>query len=351
MTNIALPNVSSYQDRHGKTRYRYRKRGQRTVHLPGLPGSPEFMEAYQAALQRAPAPARTIGERKALPKSLGAAIVAYKASAGFQSLAPSTRRQKTQILERFRKGWGDQPIAALKTADIEGMMARLADKPGAANIRLKVLRAMLSYAEGKLIPKGSNPASGVKLIKTRTEGFRQWTEAEIAQFLEHHGPGTTPRLALSLLLYTVQRKSDVVRMGRQMMGPNGLTFRQQKTGTELTLPILPALRLELERVKGQMTFLQTAYGKPFTAAGFGMRFQRWVKEAGLEGLSSHGLRKAGATRLAESGATHKQLQAWTGIKDWGTLEIYVGKANQQRLALESAEGLERNETRASVGEP
>jgi integrase len=352
MTNIALPNVSAYQDRHGKTRYRFRRRGYRTVHLPGLPGSPEFMEAYAAALQGGLRTVEPIGARKVIPRTLSACIVAYYGSAGFQGLRETTRRQKRMVLERMRPAWGDKPIAHLSRANIQDMMNRLALQPGAANIRLKVLRAMLAHAEDiGLIPKGSNPAAGVKLIKSKTEGFRQWSEGEIDQFLEHHKPGSKPRLALMLLLYTCQRRSDVVRMGRQMVSSGTINFRQQKTGTELTLPILPALADELERVKGQMTFLQTDYGKPFTSAGFGMRFRAWCREANLNGLSPHGLRKAGATRLAEHGASHKELQAWTGIKDFATLEIYIRKSDQRRLAEGAKEGLARNEKRATVGEP
>lgn len=45
----ALPNVSSYRDRHGKLRWRYRK-GQACVQLPGAPGEVRFQEALERAL-------------------------------------------------------------------------------------------------------------------------------------------------------------------------------------------------------------------------------------------------------------------------------------------------------------
>ena len=41
-----------------------------------------------------------------------------------------------------------------------------------------------------------------------------WTDAEIAEYEARHPIGSKARLALALLLYTGQRRSDVVTMGR-----------------------------------------------------------------------------------------------------------------------------------------
>lgn len=43
------PGVGSYRDRHGKTRWRYRK-GNLSVQLPGSPGDPEFGIAVEEAM-------------------------------------------------------------------------------------------------------------------------------------------------------------------------------------------------------------------------------------------------------------------------------------------------------------
>lgn len=53
MTRIKLRYVDRFIDRHGHVRHYFRRRlGPRTL-LPGLPGSTEFMQAYQAALDGA----------------------------------------------------------------------------------------------------------------------------------------------------------------------------------------------------------------------------------------------------------------------------------------------------------
>ena len=44
--NLRLPFLKKYRDRHGKLRFYHRPTG---TPLPGKPGSPEFMAAYQTA--------------------------------------------------------------------------------------------------------------------------------------------------------------------------------------------------------------------------------------------------------------------------------------------------------------
>jgi integrase len=92
----------------------------------------------------------------------------------------------------------------------------------------------------------SNPTQGVKRPRIKTEGFRTWTEADIAAFEAVHPVGTRARLALALLLYTAQRRSDVVRLGRQHVRDGVIQVRQQKTGVVLTIPVHPVLAAILE---------------------------------------------------------------------------------------------------------
>jgi integrase len=60
---------------------------------------------------------------------------------------------------------------------------------------------------------------------------------EILQFETKHPVGSRARLALALLLYTGQRRSDVVRMGRQHFRDGVLQVQQVKTGAELMIPV------------------------------------------------------------------------------------------------------------------
>lgn len=117
--------VHSWIDkRHGQARVRhfFRRRGCKQVALPGLPGSPEFESAYQAAIAGAAAPS-TIGKR-VRAGTLDALAIAYLNSAGFLTLAASTRRVYRNIVERIAAEHGSKPIGALNRQHIEAMLAR-----------------------------------------------------------------------------------------------------------------------------------------------------------------------------------------------------------------------------------
>ena len=42
--------TQAFTDRHGRPRFYFRRKGFARIRLPGLPWSPEFMAAYQAAM-------------------------------------------------------------------------------------------------------------------------------------------------------------------------------------------------------------------------------------------------------------------------------------------------------------
>ena len=77
-----------------------------------------------------------------------------------------------------------------------------------------------------------------------------------------------------------------------------------------------------------LTFLTTAFGKPFTAAGFGNWFREQCDDAGLANCSAHGLRKAAARRLAEAGCSAHEIGAITGHASLREIVRYTKAADQ-----------------------
>ena len=111
-----------------------------------------------------------------------------------------------------------------------------------------------------------------------------------------------------MLLYTGQRRGDVVKMGRQHVSNGILTIDQGKTdgGEEahLEIPMHPKLREIIDATpSGHLTFLVTHFGKSYTAPGFGNWFRELCNAAGCPDVSAHGLRKTAARRLAELGCS------------------------------------------------
>ena len=173
-------------------------------------------------------------------------------------------------------------------------------------------------------------------FKTGSTGFHTWTVEEVARYQERHKIGTRARLALDLLLYLGQRRSDIIRLGRQHARAGKITFTQFKGRNHkpkrLTLPILPVLQRTIDSSGcGDMTFLVNEFGRPFTDAGFGNWFRDRCIEAGVPGRA-HGLRKAGATIAANNGATAHQLMAIFGWETLKQAEVYTRAADQLRLA-------------------
>jgi integrase len=84
-----------------------------------------------------------------------------------------------------------------------------------------------------------DPTAGVTREKVKTTGYPTWSETEIARFEAAHMIGTKARLAFALLLYTGQRRGDVVRLGRQNIDGDLLIIDQSKTegGEEAHLEI------------------------------------------------------------------------------------------------------------------
>jgi integrase len=221
-------------------------------------------------------------------------------------------------------------IAVLAAVAIQAILPML----GHAAV-LKVLRVLLGYAVS-IDMIDSNPAISVKKYKGGGEGFHSWSEAEIVQFEERHPIGSRARLAMALLLYTAQRRGDVVGMGWQQLRGDTITLRQEKTDTPLAIPVHPELAMVLASTpRSNLTFLTTERGAPFTSAGFGNWFRDRCNEAGLPQCSAHGLRKAAATRLANAGCSSDQIRAITGHRSLSEVAHYTRSADQQRLARQA----------------
>jgi integrase len=245
---------------------------------------------------------------------------------------------------------------------IEVLRDRKLAFPEAANGRIKAIRAVFKWATRRKGPDGkplvlSNPARDISYLKSNNpSGYHTWTLQEVRQFEDRHPIGGKARLALALLLFTGQRRSDITRLGRQHVGDGKIAFTQFKGRNRkpkhLVLPILPALQDVIDASQcGELAFLMNDLGRPFTDAGFGNKFRSWCDQAGLQHCTAHGLRKAGATIAANNGATAHQLMAIFG---WDTLrmaEAYTRAADQRRLAEAAMHMLETREQSSTASRP
>jgi len=340
---INLPYIQRDRMRDGSWRYRFRRGATRKT-LPGKPNSPEFMAAYDALLNGTTPASNaplTLAETRGTVRWLIELYTRHMASAvKAGTMSPLTHKQRANILGRFALEHGHRDALHIPTRAIRIIINKGAAKPGATNNLLKSLRAMFKWAVDTGLCD-TDPTAGLRKIPTNSSGFIAWDATDLAKFQQTHPRGTTANLALMILIFTACRRSDLVKLGRQHIteidGLKCLSFTQAKGGNNerqrVTIPILPPLyRAITSPPAGEMTFLMSAQGKPFSTAGFGMRFKKWCLQAGLENRSAHGIRKAAGALLANAGCTQHEIMAIHGHADARTSDIYTRTADRLTLA-------------------
>jgi integrase len=104
-----------------------------------------------------------------------------------------------------------------------------------------------------------------------------------------------------------------------------------------------------------LAFLRNYYGKKFASGNaLGNWFKDRCVEAGIPHCSAHGLRKAGASLVAEEGASDMTLDAmfaWSQSGDNNQSRTYTRNASKLRLATEGFAILERVLARHGIISP
>jgi integrase len=321
--------VQAWVDHDGRAHHYFRRPGFPRVRLPGLPWSPSFMAEYEKAISGA----RTaIGAGRVKPGSVAAVIAEYKDSREFfGSKSAGTQRMRRGILDRFRAAYGDRPFALLPPEWIEALLD--SKPPHAARSWRATLRSLCQFGVKRRYLR-TDPTANIKQRAIKGDGFHTWTEDEISQFVRFHPLGTKPRLALALLLYTAQRRSDVVKMGRQHIRDGWLHVKQEKTDKPLAIPVHPELRAVLDATPSEhLTFLVTATGKPYGPNHFSETFREWCDAAGLpKRCTAHGLRKAACRRFAEAECSGPEIMSISGHATLKELVRYTKAADQAKMA-------------------
>lgn len=314
-------------------RYVYRRVNGQLVPLPNLPENhPAFLTAYAAAGE-----ART--KTRAQAGTIAALCEAYMRSGAYAKLAASTRAVWRRGISKISESRGKGLVADLRAEHLRRDVR--AFTAGASSMRLKMWRSLLSFAvaDGWI---SDNPSTGVKPSEGVAVPHRQWTLAEIEGYREHWPIGTPQRCAFEVIYWTGARCVDAVHIGWQKVDRDGwLTFTQTKTGGKASCPIntrLPrwcaSLAPDQQHLldclpKDGLQWIVTQTGKPRSVKGLSQWISASATAAGLPAdCTAHGLRKARAAALAESGATAHQIGAWTGHKSLAEIAHYTQGSDQ-----------------------
>jgi integrase len=331
------PHLQREETRHGQvTWYVRRGKGPRT-RIKAEYGSEDFWAEYRKALDGAPRPDLVKAH------TLVWALDRFRNSSAWAGLSNATRRQRENIYRMVIKTGGAALLSEVSTATIRAGRERRAERPHAANNFLKAMRGFFGWAVDVGLVR-ADPTKGVKLLvgKNDADGFHTWSQEELDRFKARWPLGSRQRLAFDLLLYTGLRRGDAVRVGKQHVRDGLIVLRtekhkREKAGEQVAIPILAPLAESLAATRtGDLTYLVTDAGQPWVKESFGNWFRDACRAASCPG-SAHGLRKAGATRASERGASERQLMAIFGWSTGKMAQHYTRTADRMRLARDAAE--------------
>lgn len=285
-----FPGVTRSTDRHGKVRFRFR-RGAVDTYLPGAYASAEFRIGYEAAVKGSKTPAI---RSNAAYGSLAWLIETYLRSPRYLDLSDGRRASLRGLLDFLRAEAGDLPFGRFASRHVEALMAKKAGPVAANNVK-KTLSLLFNFAiKHELADQKINPARHADRRKESADGFHTWTDAEIAKFLDHHGPGTKARRALMIFLCTGAARQDAAAMGKGNVKEGRISYRRGKTGVEADLPILPDLAAELAHVPP----FRSAVSDPHAGPRLQARNPRQLVQGSMRG---GGPRPLHGARAAQSG--------------------------------------------------
>lgn len=339
MNRTLPPYASSFLDRHGRERVRFRRKGLPTVYPRGVVGTDDFWQEYLTWKEAKP---QAIGGERIEPGTIDDLINQFYKSTKWRNIPKeSTRRTYRGELERFRAKNGKTLVRKITAQSVVRLMEKRAATPAAASNLLKRLRTLFDYAI-IIGMRRDNPAKPVDAPRSTSKGFHEWTEVEIAQFQRKHGVGTKARLALEIFLCTAQRRSDAAVMQEDPRKPGYVEVRQLKTDALLSIRMHPDLRRAIAACpSGAPTFLVSAKGTPYTKESLGNWFKKQCREAGLPHCSAHGLRKAASRRMAELGLSNQLIKSITGHSTDSEVSRYTRNADQVVRADAAMDMMER----------
>ena len=250
------------------------------------------------------------------PDTIAGLIARYKSGPAFRKLKPRTQELYSHYLKQIETGWGDCHAKDIRPATIETIKETLQGQPSRCNMTLALMRIVLGLAvrleyvrENVAVRPGRISAPPRTTI---------WAVSQEDEFLRHAPPSL--QLAFMLLLYTVQRPSDVLDMTTDRIsereGRMFIALRQAKTGALLDIPVhqrlRPLLRQRLDQARPGDRLVASPTGRPWSRRNFSRSWDQVMTKAGLSDLQRRDLRRTGIVRLAECGATTAQIAAVSG---------------------------------------
>lgn len=309
----------------GKTYYYAWRGGPR---LRGLPGSAEFMQSYQEAIE---------SRRQTDTGRFRSLVTLYKASPDYAKLADTTKREWSRWLDRVGEYFGDLSIRQFDRPEkirpvIRRWRAQWADKPRTADYGMQVLSRVLSYAVDPLGKIAGNPCEGIKQLYSNDRSEIIWLDSDVAQIKTTCSPEIAH--AVDLAAHTGLRLGDLMRLSWSHVQDDAIVLSTGKSRgkREAIIPLYDGLSAVLARIpKRATTILTSSKRRPWTVDGFGSSFNKAKIDAKMSDrdLHFHDLRGTAVTRFYIAGIPERviaEIVGWSEEQVSKIIRRYVGRA-------------------------
>lgn len=292
---------------------------------------------------------RRAGRRRSrfAAETVGALIVAYKASPEWTRLSEATRATYATYLKILEADphTGVRDITRRDILAVRDAVASTRGK-GAAMGFIRSSSALFTWAVDREWID-TTPVVRIRALPGGT--LPAWTADQVATALAKLAEPL--RRAVVLASHTGQRRGDLCALRWDAYDGTTLRFTQQKTGQKMVLSVPPALRAELDawrRTATTLTILDDGAGRPWAPQHMSARMRTAMTRLGLPGLNIHGVRKHVAASLADAGATTHEIAAVTGHRTLGMVQHYTATADRERLAEQAVNRLSQQPPKPPV---
>jgi len=246
------------------------------------------------------------------------------------------------MLKQLRAKLGELELSAL-TRDriLEWRSARVREvSPSTVNRELDVLKAALSHAVPTYLE--ASPARGLPRLAHRAPTMRILSREDETTLLAVLEPAD--RAIVIAALDTLARAGDLLRLTWSDDHGPYLTIRDPKTGHPYDVPISRRLRAALDALPKTGPYI---FGHRRPTNGRSVELYRMMVEAGkraglkvgrAQGITFHGLRHTGASRLVAAGVDLRTVQALGGWRSLRQLSRYSHPTDAHLLAAVEAIG-------------
>lgn len=368
MTRVQLKGLNQItKKRADGTRVTYWYAWKGGPRLPGKPGSPEFMAAYNAA----------VAERKA-PKgdTLKSLASLYRQSPEFAGLSDNTRREWTRWLDVIsvddgsKLAIGSLPFDALDDRRVKSVLLdwrdQWADRPRKADYGIQVLSRVLSWGWDRGL-LSLNAAAGIKQLYSSNRADQIWTAEDVASYVaacKSAEVGYIVRLAcltglrredLATLCWSHVTDLAIVKIAKKSQGRKTVVIPLLEDTKSLLAEIRTQQRARHQELSAKaslkkraappecLTVLSNTRGKPWSLDGLEHQVVDAKAAAGID-KHLHDARGTFATRLRMAGLTAAEIAdilGWEEARVQRLLAIYV---DRDSIVTAIADRIKRNET-------